>query len=244
MNVLHITKNSIAGKTKSSVSLKNATIFPDRIKSDLLIDSFIKNDLEDSVVSIIKWVDTNIAIKPFGFSDYINLGTRTPEQILQTKYTSLSFSCLDKAVVMGVLLDAIGLRAYIVTRRLLMKNGGSVGIHFTIEVTDGVSKLTIDPATKQTKIIRNWQNDVINSSLSFPFKGTTKVKSTSIFRKEIHMKMKNKKALAIAGFKGRFDYFLKCKVHFINFILFILSRMGEKVNSLIEVERKKYLSSL
>lgn len=244
MKVLNETKKGIVRKAKSSILLKNATVFSNRLKSELPIDPFINNDLEDSVVSIVKWVDTNIDIKPFRFSDYINLGTRTPEQILQTKYTSLSFSCLDKAVVMGVLLDAIGLRAYIVTRRLLMKNGGSIGIHFTIEVTDGVSKLTIDPATKQTKIIRNWQNDVINSSLSFPFKGTTEVKSTGIFRKEIHMKMKSKKALAIAGFKGRFDYFLKCKVHFFNFILFILSRMGEKVNTLIEVERKKYLSSL
>lgn len=244
MKVLNETKKGIVRKTKSSILLKNATVFSNRLKSELPIDPFIKNDLEDSVLSIVKWVDTNINIKPFRLSDYINLGTRTPEQILQTKYTSLSFSCLDKAVVMGILLDAMDFRAYIVTRRLLMKNGGSIGIHFTIEVTNGVSELTIDPATKQTKIINNWQKDIINSSLSFPFKGTTEVISQKILKKKIDKRMKHQSALNIAGFNGRLDYFLKCKVHFINFLLFVLSRMGKKVNSLIKVEREKYLSSL
>lgn len=244
MKVLNETKNRIVIKAKESILLKNAKVFSHRLQSELPIDPFIKNDLEHSVLSVVKWVDTNININPFGISDYIDLGIRTPEQILQTKYMSLSFSCLDKAVVMGVLLDAMGYKTHILTRRLLIKNGGSIGIHFTIEVTDGVSKLTIDPATKQTKIINNWQKEVINSSLSFPFKGTTEVISQKIFKKKIDKRMKHQSALNIAGFNGRLDYFLKCKVHLINFLFFIISRMGEKVNLLIKKEREKYLSSI
>ncbi len=133
----------------------------------------------------------------------LQLGKRTPRQIIENGKISEELGCLDKAVVIGALMQQKGLQTWIVAEQAHF-NGVRTLMHFCVQVTDGQNRFTIDPQPDKNLIIEGWpEKRAIESQAR---KKKTTIVYTKRFRKLLPKNAMNITAFQLSGIKNRSHY--------------------------------------
>jgi hypothetical protein len=200
----------------------------------------MNSTLRSDVYNIVDMVESRLKPGKPGFLNLLKLGHTTPAETLKSGVFNVSFGCLEKAALMGALLKLKGFDVFMVSERAYHR-GKTIALHFSLQVTDGKTQLTIDPHTKETRILEGWSSGDRQSNLSTPFQGEISQIFRVVKRKELPSYPMDTDGFGLAGIKGRLDYLRLAEVNWWKFSRFLASRVTGKYYKRVtrELERTK-----
>lgn len=178
---------------------------------------------EEKIKAAVKWAESRLPDEALTVSSFLKLGKRKINEIIKSGKAPRSFSCLDKAGLIGFVLKENGFQTFLVSERIY-HNGKSIGIHFSVQATDGKEKFTIDSHTLKTHVTKKWFDKTRTGSLTFSFKGNKNITYKRILRKEVPENAGTKTAFQLAGIRGRYHYYKRAKVNLLELAAFVKSR--------------------
>ena len=165
------------------------------------------------------WVDENLVQDKISAKNLLRVG-RTPERILNSGRTVFAFGCLEKGALIGAILKAHGIDVHFVRERLVV-GGEGIGIHFALEAQSGNEQVTIDVRQKKTTFEKGFRPNKFTNTLSYKFRGESKVEVTREGRFAFPKNPMKIGAYQLAGLKGRTHYLIATKANPLTQIAFI-----------------------